>query len=367
MIGQNSVSVDFLEVMDRGGVAIFDTSIGKDTEITADGQALFNALLVQQYRQAFPRRTEKGARDYDPKQTPPHTLILDEFGSYMSTEFARTLTEASKFGLRVVFAHQNLHQLVPADGDERLLHAVLAIPNKVVFGNLSGDEAKILAEHMYLADLDPDEIKYQGETVTWDPVLKWGVTGVDESTGGSTGRSASRLTSSSRRSSSGRSMDVDRGVLGIHDGEDMAEGDVAGDVDTETTTHGRTVKRGYYLDHKMRIKKDTPIHRALEEQVFLAAQAMSTNERGVAVIGTEDRKPALCKFPNMDKRPVSEEELGRFVGTVRSKPVYLSAAQADMLIEERQTKLLKAGQPQVEIVSKRPIRRKAPARRRSEP
>ncbi len=366
MIGQTSVSVDFLEVMDRGVVSIFDTSIGKDTEITADGQALFNALLVQQYRQAFPRRTEKGARDYDPKQTPPHTLILDEFGSYMSTEFARTLTEASKFGLRVVFAHQNLQQLIPADGDKRLLHAVLAIPNKAVFGNLSYDEAETLAKHMYLADLDPDEIKYQGENVTWDPVLKWGVTGEDESDSDSTGRASNRSSSSSRRSSSGRSMDPDGEVIGRQAGDDMAYGDVAGDVDIETSTHGRTVKKGYYTDHEMRIQKQPPIHRTVEEQVFRFAQAMSTNERGVAVIGTENQKPVLCRFPNMDKRPVNEEELGRFVEAVRRKPYYLSADQAERLIEERQMKLLEAGKPQVEVVSKRPIRRKAPTRRRSE-
>ena len=70
-------------------------------------------------------------------------------------------------------------------------------------------------------------------------------------------------------------------------------------------------------------------------------------------------------FPNMDKRPVNEEELGRFKAAVRRKSVYLSADQADKLIEERQMKLLEAGQPQVEIVSTRPIKRKAPVRRRS--
>ena len=69
-------------------------------------------------------------------------------------------------------------------------------------------------------------------------------------------------------------------------------------------SEGNAVQEGRYTAHEMRVQKQRPIYRSVDEQVFLAAQAMKTNPRGVAVIGVEDRKPALCAFPKMDKRPV---------------------------------------------------------------
>jgi hypothetical protein len=373
MLGQDHVSVDFLEVMNRGGIAIFDTSIGEGTEITADGQALFNALLVQHYRQAFPSRTPKGSRNYDPKKTPPHTLIMDEFGSYCSTEFSRLLTEASKFGLRCVFSHQNLQQLVPPDGDMQLKNAVLAIPNKVVFGNLPFEEAKELATHMYLADLDPEQIKYKPKPVIFEPVVQWGVTARTETHGRSVGsaRGTTRGRASTHASSIGSSAGTSAGEDGEHTtrqegtnaGESFNESESESEnlTDTRARSHTVSVTEGYHTTYKERVQDVPPVYRSVEEQVFKAAQVLSLNEKGVAVIGTERRKPLLCRFPNMDQRPVSEDELGAFLKEVYRKPVYVPRDEADRRIEERQAKLLEEAKPQEELPASRA---KQPARKR---
>jgi len=362
MLGQERVSLDFLGVMNRGGIVLFDTSIGPSTELTTDSQDLFNALLVQQFRQAFPRRKEKGARDYDPKQWPPFTLILDEFGAYCSTEFARTLTEASKFGLRCVFAHQNLQQLVAGDGDETLLAAVLAIPNKVVFGNLRYEEAETLAKHIYLGDLNPDEIKYQPEMVTWDPnVRKIWLRGVSRSeTEEPVRRTVSTATGPVQGHTSTRTIDSETGREVASETESTEESsrvnEAVSSADAPTVSTGETLQEAYVNLPTMRVQKGTPVYRTVEEQVFKAAQRLATNPRGVSVVAREQQKPTMCLGPKMDDRPVADEERQAFLKRVYEKPIYLSAEEAQKRIEERRLKLIQAAsEPRVVRADGEPV------------
>lgn len=353
MLGQATVSLDFLDLMNRGGIAIFNTSLGHGTEITTDGQDLFNALLVQQFRQAFPRRKEKGSPDYDPAQCPPFTLILDEFGSYCSVEFARTLTEASKFGLRCVFIHHTLEQLRGSDGDEQLLKAVLAIPNKVVFGNLDFSEAQRLATHMYLSDLDPDEIKYQGETVTWDPVATWDVLSTTRSrqvTHEPARRTEARDQSRSYGSGTASATNAGTGVTT----DQTSRQELAGECNSEsvttadgpTRTNGETIVEGWRTVHEQRTQKQPPIYRSVDEQVFKAARTLSTNSRGVCVLATEDRTPELCHVPRMDEPPATPGECDAFLALNHARrDFYLRRSDAIALLQERQTRLLEGALP----------------------
>ena len=354
MLGQD-VCVDFLALMNRGGIALFDTSLGENTEITTDGQARLNALLVQQFRQAFPRRKDKGARDYDRKKWPPFTLILDEFGDYCSSEFARTLTQASKFGLRCVFAHQNLKQLIGRDGDETLLSAVLAIPNKLVFGNLVDKDAEILAKHMYLAQFNVDEIKYQQDIAYWDPEIKevW-----LQSYGHSTGSGTSRGAGGSR----GTSTDEETSR--------RAAQETTSEQSTDTDSEGfdEKVQQAYQTFYRKRVEKGPPVFRSVDEQVFKAAQALATSPRGVSVLAREDQSPMVCVVPNMDKRPATLEERDRFAASLYTTSrfgTYRDAAEADKQLEERQRKLLEAAPPPEGRVKVR--RSKATVPRKPEP
>jgi hypothetical protein len=345
MLGQE-VCVDFLALMNRGGIALFDTSLGENTEITTDGQARLNALLVQQFRQAFPRRKDKAARDYDRKKWPPFTLILDEFGDYCSAEFARTLTQASKFGLRCVFAHQNLKQLIGRDGDETLLSAVLAIPNKQVFGNLVDKDAEILAKHMYLAQFNPDEVKYQQDITYWDPEIKevW-----LQSYGHTTARGTAR------GAGGGRGTSIDEETQRIVAQETTSDQS----TDTESEGFSDNVQQAYQTFYRKRVEKGPPIFRSVDEQVFKAAQALATSPRGVSVLAREDQPPTVCVVPNMDKRPATLEERDHFTAqlyTISNFGTYLDVAEADKQLEERQRKLLEAA-PMI-VSSKSPSRRR---------
>lgn len=348
MFGQDAC-LDFLELMNRGGIAIFDTSLGEKTEITTDGQSRLNALLVQQFRQAFPRRKDKGARDYDPRKWPPFTLVLDEFGDYCSQEFARTLTQASKFGLRCVFAHQNLKQLLGADGDETLLASVLAIPNKVVFGNLEYNEAQTLAKHIYLPQFNPDEIKYQQDITYWDPEIKE-VWLRSYSHSSSRTQTASRTFSTTRTAGAGRSSGTTRDAeteresahetSNDHEAEASAEG--GGDATTAGDTDAESLQQAYQTFYKKRVEKGPPIYRSVDEQVFKAAQSLACSPRGVCILAREDDTPTVCVVPKMDDRPATPEELDRFLQGVYDKPIYLPAVEADRQIEERRVKLIEA-------------------------
>src|SRR5262249_21236282 len=132
------------------------------TNITVDEQTLALALFVQLYPQVMEART--------PDTSLPHTLILDEWGTYVSQSFARVLPTSRKFGLRCILACQSLSMLIPRDQDRPLLDPALAIPTKLILGGLPFDQAKVLAEQVFLPLMDPKEVKFQPTTVTWDPI-----------------------------------------------------------------------------------------------------------------------------------------------------------------------------------------------------
>lgn len=324
MLGQTDVSLDFKALMDDGGIAIFDLS-REGAGVTVDGQHLLAALLVQEFRQVLETRTPDASR--------PFTLILDEFGDYTSADFARVLTAARKFGMRCVFSHQHMGQLLLADQDRTLFDAVLAIPNKVMFGELPFDQAELLAKQTYLRLLSPDKIQYQPRTIVWDPVptkVKLSASAradgeVDASGGGSGHSSASR--------NSG----------GIESAETITE--ASHWAFTSQKTFSETEHEAWVTFYKKRIQDGTPVFEELEKQVFRFAQKLNTNPRGTCVVATAEMVPRECRVPLMKAPDLSAVEKQRYLAWVYEKPFYLDPAEADRRIEARQMKLLEAAPP----------------------
>jgi hypothetical protein len=115
ILGQIRSTIDARFMMDDRRIFVANLSKGRLGE---DKSNLLGALLVSQFQQGAMSRA-----DVPKASRPPFHLIVDEFQSFTSHAFVTILSEARKYNLRLILAHQYLEQVDP---DIR----------KAVFGNV---------------------------------------------------------------------------------------------------------------------------------------------------------------------------------------------------------------------------------------
>lgn len=148
VLGQTERSLNFGLAMDEGYIVLANLSSGKS--VSHDNARLLGALIVNDL---FLHATER------PPRSKPFYLYIDECGLFINEDVARILDEGRKFGLHLVLAHQHLAQLKKAG--EGVYHSVMTdAKTKVVFGGLSPEDAKVLAELMFLGEINLDEYKH---------------------------------------------------------------------------------------------------------------------------------------------------------------------------------------------------------------
>jgi len=137
-------TLDLATVMSGGQVLVCNLSKGKLGEETSD---LLGALLATGFAQAAHGRAaipEGQRRDF--------TLLIDEFQNFTTSAFVDILSEARKYRLSLVVAHQFLSQ-VP----EALQDAVIGTANTTIVFRCGANDAPFLASEL---DLDqPRELK----------------------------------------------------------------------------------------------------------------------------------------------------------------------------------------------------------------
>jgi type IV secretory pathway TraG/TraD family ATPase VirD4 len=139
--------IDFRRIMDEGDILLVNLSSGR--RISEDNASLLGALMVNDlFLKA--RGRPKGAR--------PFYLYVDECSRFVSEEIGRILDEGRQFGLHLILAHQHLAQLKKA-GDAVYNAVWTDARTKVVFGGLSPDDAKVMAETVYMDEVDFEEPK----------------------------------------------------------------------------------------------------------------------------------------------------------------------------------------------------------------
>lgn len=336
LFGSIDTGLDPKQVMDDGDIVLADFS-RDGTNITIDEQTLALALFVQLYPQVMESRTPDSSR--------PHTLVLDEWGTYVSQSFARVLPTSRKFGLRCILSCQSLSMLIPRDQDRTLLDLALAIPTKLILGGLPFDQAKVLAEQVYLPLLDPAQVKFQPTTLAWDPIPT-PVTLRGGSRGGGTSESENRISSRSRTATRSTSvthpLEGDGGSTADGISESEAEGESVGYTFTRQNTWSESWSEAFVTRYKERIQELPPMFKPLEEQIFDFAKRMNLNPTGCAVVSLPERDPQDVRFALMEQPDISADERERFMELVYSKPGYLDPAEAERAIAERQAKLIAA-------------------------
>ncbi len=103
IVGQVKSSIDLREVMDTGKILIMNLSKGR---IGEDNSALLGAMMITKVQLSAMSRV-----DIEEKQRKDFYLYIDEFQNFTTDSFANILSEARKYRLNLIMAHQYIEQL----------------------------------------------------------------------------------------------------------------------------------------------------------------------------------------------------------------------------------------------------------------
>jgi uncharacterized protein DUF87/type IV secretory system conjugative DNA transfer VirD4/TraG family protein len=142
-------SIDLQQIMDEGKILL--VNLATSDQLSHENARVFGALLINEFFECAKRR-EKLPNGNDPV---PYYLYMDEFADFVSLDSAKMLDEVRKFGLFTVLAHQRFGQL-----NDNMIDAVLTnCTIKAVFGGLPYETAKLMAQELFIGELDPKRIK----------------------------------------------------------------------------------------------------------------------------------------------------------------------------------------------------------------
>lgn len=137
ILGSMKSSIDLSEIMDEKKIFIANLSKG----LLGPGHAsLLGTMLVSGFSNAAARRGHSNARS-----RVPFYLHVDEAENFVTDAFGDIVSEARKWNLSLLLAHQYLEQLPP-----RLRAGILANIGTLVAFQLSGDDAEVIAREIGL-------------------------------------------------------------------------------------------------------------------------------------------------------------------------------------------------------------------------
>jgi type IV secretory pathway TraG/TraD family ATPase VirD4 len=103
IIGQTHSAFDFADVMNNGKILLISLSKGKIGELNAQLLGMIIVSKIYNAAMARARIPEEQRKDF--------YLYVDEFQNFISGTFADILSEARKYRLSLIMAHQYIAQL----------------------------------------------------------------------------------------------------------------------------------------------------------------------------------------------------------------------------------------------------------------
>lgn len=151
IVAQVKSTINFRQIMDDGKICIINLSkgrIGEDNMRLLGGMAVTKIQLAAQERQNV---REHDRRDF--------YLYVDEFQNFANESFATILSEARKYRLNLVVAHQYIEQL-----DEKVAPAVIGNVGTIILMRIGGTDAQFF-ETEFSPTFTPEDMvslaKYQ--------------------------------------------------------------------------------------------------------------------------------------------------------------------------------------------------------------
>ncbi|MCD4761879.1 type IV secretion system DNA-binding domain-containing protein [bacterium] len=135
IIGQQKSSFNVRDIMDKQKILLIDLSKGTIGEMNA---FLLGLVIIGQILQAALSRA-----DINEEQRKDFYLYIDEFQNFTTDSINSILSEARKYGLNLIIAHQYLGQLVK-NGDTSIRDAVFGNVGTWALLRIGTDDAEIM-------------------------------------------------------------------------------------------------------------------------------------------------------------------------------------------------------------------------------
>jgi len=142
IIGQQKSAFDFREIMDNKKILLVNLSKGKTGDVNSE---LLGLIIVSKLQMAALARA-----DMPEEKRHDFFLYIDEFQNFITDSIATILSEARKYRLNLIIAHQYIGQLVK-NGDTQIKEAV--------FGNVGTN---------FVARVGPEDVETLGKIYSPD-------------------------------------------------------------------------------------------------------------------------------------------------------------------------------------------------------
>lgn len=149
MLSAQKSTIDFRQIMDEGKTVLINLAKG----VLRTNSFLLGALFVAKIQMAAMSRV-----DLPPHERRPFYLYVDEFQNYATLSFAEIMSEARKYGLSLILAHQSLVQL-----DDELRDIILGNAKNFIIFRCDRRDAELIIK--YIKDYDPFDWKYKVDGV----------------------------------------------------------------------------------------------------------------------------------------------------------------------------------------------------------
>ena len=144
IIGQKHSSIDMRKVMDEGKILILNLSKGK---IGEDASRLLGALLITKLQLAAMSRV-----DIPEEERKDFFLYVDEFQNFATESFVNILSEARKYRLALILAHQYIAQM-----EETVRDAVFGNIGTLISFRVGAEDADFL-EKEFLPEFNASDL-----------------------------------------------------------------------------------------------------------------------------------------------------------------------------------------------------------------
>jgi len=136
IIGQPKSTIDMRDIMDNQKILIINLSKGR---IGEDAMRLLGGMIITKIQLAAMSRV-----DMPEEERKDFYLYVDEFQNFATDSFANILSEARKYRLCLVLAHQYIRQLVTSDGNTTVRDAVFGNVGTIVSFRVGAEDAEAL-------------------------------------------------------------------------------------------------------------------------------------------------------------------------------------------------------------------------------
>ena len=138
IMGQQKSGFSFREVMDNQKILLVNLAKGRTGEVNAK---LLGLIVVAKLQMAA-----MGRADMHEEDRKDFYLYIDEFQNFVTDSISTILSEARKYKLDLIVAHQYMGQLTDDKGKSDIRDAVLGNVGTMMVGRIGPDDSEILAK-----------------------------------------------------------------------------------------------------------------------------------------------------------------------------------------------------------------------------